>query len=287
MFEFGKRHKLLFVLFVVSVFLMIKNSSVPYPCNLPLIVQYIFNAPTSEFFSNVAEMVDIFTSAYVTSLLFYYIVDYIPSIKQEETAKKIIAPKLVNIYLYISKLTAMIDYSAQLQGLNIKADCKQLDTLIFEDIHVYCKEKTLIDGTERGSTPSEYYLVKDCNKYRNLILTNCQNISVTPSFSYCDEGIINIISQIQLSEFLSALPTPEDITLKVKIPVSHINLGENYAAFVKLKERLATFVDTRHEYLMSDISEEEVSKWQRDCAKILTENPEIAKLLALQKMQDG
>lgn len=287
MWDFVKRHKLLSALFVVSVFLMVKNSSIPYPFNPPLIIQYIFDAPTSEFFSKVAGMVDIFTSAYVTSLLFYFIVDYIPAIKQEETAKKIIAPKLISIYLYISKLTAMIDYSAQQQGLNVDADCKQLDKLRFEDVPVYCKEKTFVDGAERGSTPSEYNLLKDCNKYRKLILTSCQSISVTPSFSYCDEDIINMISQIQLNEFLSALPTPDDMTLKVKMPISHFDLGKKYLAFVKLKESLSSLVDTRHEYLMNDISEEEILKWQGDCAKILTENPEVAKLLALQKMQDG
>lgn len=286
MYEFCKRHKLLSILFIISVFLMVKNSSIPYPFNPPLIIQYIFNAPTSEFFSSFAEMVDIFTSAYVTSLLFYFIVDYIPTTKQEETAKKIIAPKLISLYLYISKLTAMIDYSAQQQGLKIEEDSKQLDNLQFEDIPVYCKEKSLVNGAERGSTPSSYNLLRDCNKYRNLILTICQNISVTPSFPYCDEEIINIISQIQLSEFLSALPTPEDITQKVRMPFSYFNLGKNYTAFVKLKENLSSFIDTRHEYLMCDISEEEILKWQEDCAKIFAKNPEIAKLVALQKMQD-
>ena len=71
--SFRKRHKILFVLFLVSIFLMIKNSSIPYFFDPPAIISLIFDAPKTEFFSGVAQMVDIFASAYVTSLMFYYI----------------------------------------------------------------------------------------------------------------------------------------------------------------------------------------------------------------------
>ena len=62
-------------------------------------------------------MFDIFTSAYVTSLIFYYMVDYLPAMKQEKKAKDIIARKLVSLYLYISELLAMIEYSAKQKNL--------------------------------------------------------------------------------------------------------------------------------------------------------------------------
>ena len=111
--SFIKRHKILFALFVISIFLMIKNSSIPYFFTPPAFITFIFDAPKSEFFSGIAQMIDIFASAYVTSLLFYYMVDYLPAIKQEKKAKEIISPKLVSLYLYISELLAMIEYSAK------------------------------------------------------------------------------------------------------------------------------------------------------------------------------
>ena len=100
--SFIKRHKILSLLFVICVFLMIKNSSIPYFFDPPALIAFLFDAPKSEFFSGVAQMIDIFASAYVTSLLFYYMVDYLPAIKQEEKAKGIISPKSVSLYLYIS-----------------------------------------------------------------------------------------------------------------------------------------------------------------------------------------
>ena len=83
--SFIKRHKILFILFAVSIFLMIKNSSIPYFFAPPAIISFIFDAPKSDFFSGMAQMIDIFTSAYVTSLVFYYMVDYLPAIKQEKS----------------------------------------------------------------------------------------------------------------------------------------------------------------------------------------------------------
>ena len=115
--SFINRHKILFILFVISIFLMIKNSSIPYFFDPPVFVSFIFDAPKSEFFAGVAQMFDIFTSAYVTSLIFYYMVDYLPAMKQEKKAKDIIARKLVSLYINISELLAMIEYSAKQENL--------------------------------------------------------------------------------------------------------------------------------------------------------------------------
>ena len=74
--KFIKEHKILSLLFAVSILLMIKNSKIPYPFDPPAFVSFIFDAPKGEFLSGVMQMVDIFASAYVTSLVFYFMVDY-------------------------------------------------------------------------------------------------------------------------------------------------------------------------------------------------------------------
>lgn len=280
MCEFCKRHKLLSMLFIVSVFLMIKNSSIPYPFNPPPIIQYIFNAPTSEFFSNVAGMVDIFTSAYVTSLLFYIMVDYIPALKQEETAQKIIAPKLVNLYLYMSEIIAMIEYSSKRQGIVIANDYLSLDNLKFENIPIFCKKITYKNESKQDTTPFSYILPKDCIKFRMLILDVCRDISCTSSFSFCDSSVIHIISNIQLSETLLIIGTIEDYELKSEQSISNIEFGNSYKNFLQIHKSLESLIDTKFRYTMIDMSDEETRKWIADSAKILSENPDIAKMLA-------
>ena len=57
--SFIKRHKILFILFAVSIFLMIKNSSIPYFFAPPAIISFIFDVSKSDFFSGMAQMIDI------------------------------------------------------------------------------------------------------------------------------------------------------------------------------------------------------------------------------------
>ena len=285
--SFIKRHKILFILFAVSIFLMIKHSSIPYFFAPPAIISFIFDAPKSDFFSGMAQMIDIFTSAYVTSLVFYYMVDYLPAIKQEKKAKEIIAPKLVSLYLYISELLAMIKYAAEQEKLLQTGKPEDMDKLHFKNKVILCKQKSFKNEVENGTTPYSFDLLKDCDNFRTLILNICNEISGTPSFSYCDTQVIHIISEIQLSELLRILPKPNDFLLQFDFAdVSYLGLGEGYQQLLSIYKELAVFVDTRHGYEMIDISKEEIQEWQEEQVESLKEHPEIAQILIANQRQN-
>lgn len=285
--SFIKRHKILFILFAVSIFLMIKNSSISYFFAPPAIISFIFDAPKSDFFSGMAQMIDIFTSAYVTSLVFYYMVDYLPAIKQEKKAKEIIAPKLVSLYLYISELLAMIKYAAEQEKLLQTGKPEDMDKLHFKNKVILCKQKSFKNEVENGTTPYSFDLLKDCDNFRTLILNICNEISGTPSFSYCDTQVIHIISEIQLSELLRILPKPNDFLLQFDFAdVSYLGLGEGYQQLLSIYKELAVFVDTRHGYEMIDISKEEIQEWQEEQVESLKEHPEIAQILIANQRQN-
>ncbi len=285
--SFIKRHKILFMLFLISIFLMIKNSSIPYFFTPPAFISFIFDAPKSEFFSSIAQMIDIFTSAYVTSLVFFYMVDYLPDVKQGKNAKDIIAPKLVSLYLYISELLAMIKYAAEQEKLFQTGKTEDMDKLSFKNKVILCKQKSFKNEVENGTTPYSFDLLKDCDHFRTLILNICSEISGTPSFSYCDTQIIHIISEIQLSELLRILPKPNDFLLQFDfVDVSYLGLGEGYQQFLSIYKKLARFVETRYAYEMIDISKEEIEKWQEEQAESIKEHPEIAHILVTNHLQN-
>ena len=98
MIKFLKEHYILSILFLISILLMIKSSSMPYFIELPAFLSFIFDAPESEFGKGLFQFIDIFASAYVTSLIFYVMVDYIPSKRREKKSKQIVDAKLVSIY---------------------------------------------------------------------------------------------------------------------------------------------------------------------------------------------
>ena len=147
---FIKRHKILTIIFVLGIILMLKNSTIPYFYEPPTIVAIIFNRPTSDFFVGLIEMVNIFASAYVTSLVFFYMVNFLPAIKQEEKTRKLIAPKLSSVYSYMCHLIAMIEHAAETQRLEIDKSIDALDNLIFYNDLTYCKQKYLMNGKENS-----------------------------------------------------------------------------------------------------------------------------------------
>ena len=285
--SFIKKHKILTTVFVVCILLMIKNSSIPYLFTPPAFISMIFDQPQSEFFFGAAQMVDIFSSAYVTSLLFYYMVDYLPTIKQEKKAKEIIAPKLVSLYLYISEVLAMIEYSAKRENLFQTGNPDDMDKLHIQDKVVLCKQKTFKNEQENGTAAYSYNILTDCDKFRTLIQNICSEISCTPSFSYCDTQIIHIISEIQLSELLQTLPKQNDFLLKFDFAdISHMGLGKGYQQLVSIRKDLADFVETRFSYEMIDISNDEIEKWKKEQAEALKQHPEIAQILIAQQAQN-
>ena len=153
MIKFLKEHYILSIIFVISILLMIKSSSIPYFIEPPAFVSLIFDAPKSEFWKGVFQFVDIFASAYVTSLIFYVMVDYIPSKQREKKSKQIVDAKLVSIYSYLSEFLSMIDYSAELANTS-----DNLNEVVFSNEIVNCKRTTIKDGVEQATITYSYNL---------------------------------------------------------------------------------------------------------------------------------
>lgn len=275
--SFIKRHKILFVIFLICILLMIKNSSIPYFFTPPALISFIFDAPKDEFFSSVAQIVDMFDSAYVTSLLFYYMVDYLPAINQEKKSKDIIMPKLVNLYLYISEFLAMIEYSAVKQNLAQSGDIREMNKLSITNQEIKCKLKTFKNEKESGTAAYSYNLLINADQFRTLVLNTCSEISCTPSFTYCDTKLIHLISEIQLSELLRMWPKPNDPMTRFN--TEYMGLGEGYQTLKSIYNRLSMFVETRISYEMIDISPEEVEEWQKQQSEAFRQYPELVDAL--------
>lgn len=275
-----KKHKILTGLSVICIWGMIKNSSIPYLVTPPAFWAFIFDKPRNDFFSSVMQMTDIFSSAYVTSLLFYYMVDYLPAFKQEKKAKEIIDAKLVSIYLYISEFLAMIEFSAKQDNLYNINELEMLNNLSFKNQDIYCKKVTLKNEIETATIPYTYNLLKDGNKYKTLIKDSCTNLAGIPSFSYCDIDIVNIISKIQLLDLLQTLPPVNEITLNLNVDICCMSLGKDYQRLLLLKDELGKTISVCWNCKMIDISAEEINKWQSEQANVFMEQPELINIIA-------
>ena len=237
-------------------------------------------------------MVDIFTTAYVTSLIFYGLLDFRRTLKEEAEleaekakAKEIIGGKLVNLYLYINELLGMIRYSGEKQGLLYEDEYDRLDDLQFEATTVYCNKTAVINGEATEKAVYFYSLREDCDKYRTLIIDTCRDISGTPSFQYCPSAILHIISELQLSELLRAIPDPNSLVLKANFHISRLGFGNDYRQLENIRDQLKNFVEKRYDYVYSDITKEEYEAWKTSNYEALKAHPEIAKFIAIQEQE--
>ena len=254
---------------------MIKSSSIPYFIEPPAFVSFIFDSPKSEFWKGIFQFVDIFASAYVTSLIFYVMVDYIPSKRREKKTKQIVDAKLASIYLYLSEFLSMIDYSAELANTS-----DNLNEVVFSNEIVYCKRTTIKDGVEQATITYSYNLLKDCNKYKNLILDSARSLSGVLSFSYCDSEIIDVISEIQLIDLFQIIPPANEYYLNTQnIAPACIGTNEDCKKLKSLKDKLGKHISVRLDYQYHSISEDELAQSMDEQLKTLMENPEIVKLL--------
>ena len=275
MIKFLKEHYILSILFVISILLMIKSSSIPYFIEPPTFVSFIFDSPKSEFWKGIFQFVDIFASAYVTSLIFYVMVDYIPSKQREKQSKQIVDAKLVSIYSYLSEFLSMIDYSAEIANTS-----DNLDEVVFNNEMVNCKHTTLKNGIEHSTITYSYTLLKDCNKYKDVILDSARSLSGVLSFSYCDSEIIDVISEIQLIDLFQIIPPANEYYLNTQnIAPACIGTNEDCKKLKSLKDKLGKHISIRWDYQNHSISEEELAESMEKQVKTLMENPEIVKLI--------
>lgn len=256
--QFRKKHSILLLLFVISIIWLIKNSDIPYFFDPPIFLAVIFDKPPeSEFFSGIAEIVDIFASAYLTSLLFYFLVEYMPSAEKEEQANKIIDAILVRLYSYMSYLLVVIGHSAKKQNVSLT---DELDKLLFTDEIIRCSCIKLKDGEECERTQRSYSLLKECDNFRNIILSACRNISSTPCFQYCDMEIVNLVSRIQLLDMMLTIPEVSRDKIQVNRNVYCMSLKKDYPEALKLKEGLGKKISVRIENIKLKIISVSINK---------------------------
>ncbi|MEE3462139.1 MAG: hypothetical protein VZR00_09710 [Lachnospiraceae bacterium] len=192
---FIKGNPVLSLLFAISVILLIKNSKIPMSVNLGLIGEALFMRPSGKLWVGVPELVDVFTGAYTTSLLFYFLVEYVPSENKRVAAMTSIYPEIKNLNIYLSYFIAMLETS------QCKAGIENLDKLLISDETVYVKVDTIFQNRTSETTQS-YNLYRDTKNYAKLILKSSRRIADSPLSNYCDGEFLAVIGMLMGSSTL-------------------------------------------------------------------------------------
>ncbi len=249
-------------LFALSLVILLKNSDIPYFVMTPSLVVKIFNRPVG-IWESIADLVDMFASAYATSFLFYIIVDYFPQRRQAQKAEIIIRPKLVELYSNIQYLISMLEFLSGQQDLKQEESENDMDKLCITDCVIICNVTRCGNNIREEKIPQGLNPLKDLDYYRNQILENCKIIANILSFSYCEKEIINLISEIQLLNLLTnIIPQNGNIILKnPNIRMQYPGLEKGYEQLKNVCKELGKFVSEKTTYYIENASEEDIIRY--------------------------
>ena len=260
---FFKEHKWLSSVFILSIFSILKNSSIPYLIEMPSIIRAIFDKPEHIFWIETAKVMDIFTTAYVTSLLFYYFIDYVPVQKNKKKAEEIIKPYLVTISRYMAELIALIEYVISKQHIDDLETIYDSDQIRIEDEEIYCHRICYEDCAEIENNAYSYNVIKDCDRLRQRILDQCQKICSVPAFNCCGDSLIQMISEIQLSDLLRILPDNNPL-LKLGENIRYHGIGKGFLNFKDVNRRFQEITSCKYCFKMIEFTQDDLREYQKN-----------------------
>ncbi|MBQ6996301.1 MAG: hypothetical protein IJN64_17720 [Lachnospiraceae bacterium] len=219
----GYRFKksILIILMLVSLFCIVKFSSASMWCVLPSFIKRLFERPVEG--TNAYEIwfiVNEFCMAYVASLIFYFVVDYIPKKEKEKKAFAIISNNLVTIYDNLSYIIRMILFEIEVDK-NIEditlSDLCQVKSLEFDSITKYADITHVKNGKDIKVKGFSFNLLDKCKTCGESITKTIDEIFSLPVSGNINDELLELLLDIRKCRFLHMLSYFEHYNTR-KIP---------------------------------------------------------------------
>lgn len=267
---FAKRHVGVLILLFVSFIVLLKWTSIPMWSIIPGYIGEILVRPvkgTTSF-----ELLEIFCNlslAYMASLIFYMVVDYVPSRKKEVNAFKSLKSNLESIYAEMSYIIRMLMYDIQVEKPVSKIerkDIERINTINVENRYKYV-DITHTKNGERGNVKSDQYnLYIDLKEKSENIYKKIDYIMSLPVSSSLDAEIIETLSKVRNSRFLHIFNYAEGEFFKHVPGYTDVilNLDDFFIEFRDLWIDLGDSEIDKPDYIFLKMTEEEISKAQEE-----------------------
>ena len=166
--------------------------------------------------------------------------------------------------MYIAELVSILDYSNNKSSFDNLEEEDSLDIIRIENENIYCHRLLYEDGKKTNDNVCTYNILNDCDKYRNLILDRCKDITSVTVFGYCDESLIQMVSEIQLADIFRILPRGNDVFAKLGKNIIYHGIDEGFNELKEMHEKLGMIINRNIYYKLSDITEDEVREYSEN-----------------------
>lgn len=193
---FMREYKILSLLLIFAVIVIIKDSDIPVFKIVPSVIAELLYKPTTR---GITAVLDGLAFSYIVSVIFYFIVNFLPEQKRKKETHLVIKPVILNLHLYITELVGILDIAKATQGV------ARYDDIVYGKGPVYFWQ-CMSDGSraKMSSVPEE-----DCIKYGTLIIRCCEHLMSIPNYAYVESELNVAISKIYTCEDLHFTMTSE------------------------------------------------------------------------------
>lgn len=260
------KKSILIIIMLASLFCIVKFSSVSVWCALPGFVKKILERPVEG--TNAYEIwliIDNLCLAYVASLIFYVVVDYIPKKENEKKAFAIISNNLVTIYNNLSYIVRMILFEIEvdksIKDITLSDLCK-VKNLEFDTITKYADIRHIKNGKDINVKDFSYNILDKCKTCGESINKSIDEIFSLPVAGNVNNELLELLVGIRKCRFLHMMSyfTYEN-TRKIPGRINEILLyDKSFFELIKYREELGKEKFDLMDYRFERMSDEQIEE---------------------------
>ena len=260
---FIKRHVVICILLLVSLFAIAKYSQIPAPNWLWEPITKLLLCPPNG--SVAFEWWGLFSNlslAYLASIITFMVVQYIPERRRAYKAFAILKKELRSLYSDMSYLISMYLFEIGVEKAEDQISIDDLSSICNVEISdkiKNCRIQNMRNGGKVSGQGYEYNLYTDSKKYIDFMHKSVNGIKDTGCSEHLDSDIIYTISNIESNwfvQFLSYLQEPTTRTPGYKEVI--FNFDKGFYDFILCHRSLSEYSFDLISYSFSKMSEEEI-----------------------------
>ena len=272
------------VLLMISLFFICKYSSAP-----PMFeaLNVLFQKPEENtFMYEVIRIAENLSLAYIASLVFYLLVDYIPLIKEQNTTINLLEKNLYPLYMYMDKVNSYFKYATGISNIReaTAEEIKIVDDFSFNSAVELLMVKSLRNGKDNGEDVEVFKAKESIVLYGQKIKESIDSIDQVLIGNRMPREFIILINQIRNCYFLEIIldvMTGPDIFINDTIVAQkYVDFYKGLVEFVELEEALTKYNFLKLGTVYRKAAAEEIQEWAEIQVKIRKEHPEINQIYA-------
>ena len=272
------------LLLLISLFFVCKYSSAP-----PIFdgLNVIFQKPEENtLMYEIIRIAENLSLAYIASLIFYLLVDYIPLIREENNTLRLLEKYLYPLYMYMDKVSSYFKYATGISNIN-KATSEEIETVdkfYFSSAIDFLMIQSVRNGKGDGEHVELFEAKKSIVSYGQKIEECVHGIDDILKENKAPIEFVTLINHIRSCNFLETIvkvmPEPEIIIDGQPVAQTYVNFYKDLAEFADLEEQLNKYQFLKLGTTYRKATPEEIQKWKDYQTQIRKEYPEIDQIYA-------